>query len=106
MISIGLILAFMVVALLSGTVGLLLGGMLASSKVGALYDRVDRAEAAHRAQTELLDDLSEALRILVDDVAASKSGTFSADGSIGARKILERIALTAQMRANLEERIH
>lgn len=105
MMSISLILGFVAVALVSGTFGLVLGGMLASSKVSALYERLDRTEAAHRAQAQLLDDLGEALRTLVDDIAKSKTGNFSEEGSQHARKILARMALAAQMRANLEEQI-
>lgn len=95
--------AFGVVALASGTAGLLLGAMLASSKVGGLYDRLDRAEAANRIQTRLLDELAEALRLLLDDLAMPGDAGESAEGRQGARQILERITLAAELRAHLDE---
>lgn len=95
--------AFGVVALASGTAGLLLGAMLASSKVGGLYDRLDRAEAANRIQTRLLDELAEALRLLLDDLAMPDDAGEGTEGRQGARQILERITLAAELRARLDE---
>jgi hypothetical protein len=94
-------LAFAAVALASGTAGLLLGAMLTSSKVGSLYERLESAEAANRIQAELLDELAHALRLLLDDLARD-TGAGRENGD-GARQILERIALAAELRAHLDD---
>lgn len=101
MVTFGSLAAFIAVALLSGTIGLLLGAMMASSKIGPLYDRLERAEAANRVQVQLLDELTEALRLLLDDLS-SPHNVLSVERSTGARQILERIALAAEMRAHLD----
>jgi len=92
-----------VVAVAACTAGLLLGGMLASSKVGGLYDRAERAEAANRVQTRLLDELSQVLRTLLDDLTTSRDATVNPENRHDARQVLERITLAAEFRAHLEE---
>ncbi len=97
------IITLAVVAVTACTAGLLLGGMLASSKVGGLYDRAERAEAANRVQTRLLDELSQVLRALLDDLTTSRDTTVSLESRQDARQVLERITLAAEFRARLEE---
>ncbi len=97
------ILTLIIVAMAGCTAGLLLGGMLTSSKVGGLYDRVERAEAANRVQTRLLDELSQVLRALLDDLTTSRDTTVSSESRKDARQVLERITLAAEFRAHLEE---
>jgi hypothetical protein len=84
------------VALAGGTAGLLLGGMMASSKVDGLYERVERAEAANAVQSRLLDELSQVLRLLLDDLATSRDNSVNPQ----TRQVLERLALAAELRAH------
>ena len=70
-----------IIAFISATAGLVIGGMLAWSKVGSLYDRLERAEAANREMEQLLREMAEALRLDVSALPAE--GSERSDGQPG-----------------------
>jgi hypothetical protein len=72
------LLSHAIIAFISATAGLVIGGMLAWSKVGSLYDRLERAEAANREMEQLLREMARALQL---DVSAFPSA--GAEGAEG-----------------------
>lgn len=56
------LLGYLIVASVSGSLGFLLGAILTSGKVSALYLRLQEAELKISQQGGMLDDLSRALR--------------------------------------------
>ncbi|MCB5425358.1 hypothetical protein H0274_08825 [Altererythrobacter sp. CC-YST694] len=65
--------------------------MLASAKVEDLYTRLDQADLANRANAQLLRELSEAMRLIVSEIAAGRASLASEDGYIRAQALLVRV---------------
>jgi len=97
------ILSYVAVGLASASAGLVLGGTLTSSKIDGLYERLERAEAANRAQTQLLDELTQTLSHLLDDLSLSRNNSATPEGAGGARQMLERLRIAAELRARLDD---
>lgn len=86
-----LILSYCAVAAVAASVGVVVGGMLASAKVEDLYTRLDQADLANRANAQLLRELSEAMRLIVSEIAAGRASLASEDGYIRAQALLVRV---------------
>lgn len=81
-------LAFLVIAAASCSAGFLLGGLMASSKVLALYERLAIAESILKEQAVLAKELARAARISLGATEGRMAGGM--DGLSGAQGLLAK----------------
>jgi hypothetical protein len=92
------VLSHAIIAFISATAGLVIGGMLAWSKVGSLYDRLERAEAANREMAQLLREMAQALQLDLSDLPGE-----NAEPPLGREPIPEDLAPAAKLWMYLSE---
>lgn len=63
-----LVLSFIAVGSIAACIGVVIGAVLASSKVADLHTRLEQSEKIARQQAQLLDSLREVLAKLLDEV--------------------------------------
>lgn len=71
--------------------GIVIGGMLASAKVEDLYTRLDQADFANRVNAQLLSELSEAMRLIVSEIASDQASRASEEKYIRAQALLVKV---------------
>lgn len=96
---------FLATAAVSCSAGFVLGGLMTSSKVMALYERLAVAEGIIKEQGYIVRDLANAARISFGSPEARKADGAGADGLSEAQGLLAKcdVFLSGQERAREEE---